>query len=301
MDRIIGQYTGSEKGPLLIAVGGLHGNEHAGVEGIKRLLFLLNREEIINPGFVFKGEFIGIAGNKMALENKVRFIDKDLNRIWGTVGNQESAEEYGQMETITAIIEQSITTYSHTQVVLLDLHTTSAPRGIFAVPTDLEGSLFFAESLHCPVIINMMDELKGTMVGYYAGRIIGGSTISSLAFESGQHDDPLSVTMSVAALVNCLRSIGCVHEDDVEGKHDDVLKAYANGLPSKCRIIYKHHIQDASKYQMLPGFEGFQKITAGQLLAYDDGVEVRAPMDGRILMPLYQQKGNEGFFIVDEG
>ena len=52
---------------------------------------------------------------------------------------------------------------------------------------------------------------------------------------------------------------------------------------------------------MLPGFEGFQKITAGQLLAYDDGVEVRAPMDGRILMPLYQQKGNEGFFIVDEG
>ena len=49
---------------------------------------------------------------------------------------------------------------------------------------------------------------------------------------------------------------------------------------------------------MMPGFKNFQPIEKGQLLGHDARGEVRAPKNGCILMPLYQQQGDEGFFII---
>ena len=298
--RIIGEYTMGFDGPLLIGVGGLHGNETAGVEGIKRLLQLLNAEKYANPPFVFKGKFIGLRGNTSALSVNKRFIDCDLNRIWSEENVTDSSSEIREREDLEKTILDCIQKNVCTKVVILDLHTTSAPRGIFSVPTDMHYSLRYAQGLHCPVILNILDELKGSMIAFYGGKWIDNHQLVSLAFEAGQHQNPLSITMSVAAMVNCLRAIGNVHEDDVEGKHDDVLKAYAAGLPEICSIIYKYPVKDATKFEMLPGFEGFQKIYKGQLLAIDEGVEVFCPQDGRILMPLYQKQGHEGFFILNE-
>ena len=49
---------------------------------------------------------------------------------------------------------------------------------------------------------------------------------------------------------------------------------------------------------MLPGFRSFQRVEEGQLLAYELQNRVIAPHDGRLLMPLYQPQGDEGFFLV---
>ncbi len=49
---------------------------------------------------------------------------------------------------------------------------------------------------------------------------------------------------------------------------------------------------------MRPGFQNFEAIREGQPLADDaDGVVV-APEDGRIFLPLYQDLGDDGFFVV---
>lgn len=298
--RIVGQYDEGRPGPLLLVCGALHGNEVAGIKAIERLVHLLKLEAINNKRFRFYGRFVGFVGNLEAFRIGSRYIDTDLNRIWEETNLPDSVEK-NEMNQIKALVAAEIANHqTRKDLYLLDLHTTSSPRGIFIVPSHGHKSVSLAMHLHCPVITNVIDELRGSMIAYFGNHEGEFAGITSLAFEAGQHDKSLSVTMSVAAIINCMRTIGCVDAAEVEGKHDDLLEAYAEGLPGRCKIVYKHSIQEGSKFEMLPGFEGFQKIEKGQVLAYDDGQPIMAPMTGRILMPLYQKLGKEGFFIVQE-
>ena len=51
---------------------------------------------------------------------------------------------------------------------------------------------------------------------------------------------------------------------------------------------------------MRPDYKNFQRIKKGEKLAFDDSEEVSSPDDGLILMPLYQKRGEDGFFLVKE-
>ena len=75
--RIIGLYGDLLSDKLVIAMGGVHGNEKAGVEAIKQVVHYLQENQVPT-----KGCFLGIKGNMSALENATRYIDKDLNRLW---------------------------------------------------------------------------------------------------------------------------------------------------------------------------------------------------------------------------
>src|SRR6187455_746411 len=79
--RIIGRYQGEGPGPLLICIGGMHGNESAGILAIKEVLRLLEIEKDFNPGFHYKGAFVGVLGNLPAIQKGQRFVDRDLNRM----------------------------------------------------------------------------------------------------------------------------------------------------------------------------------------------------------------------------
>ncbi len=82
LKRIIGRYTGQDKGPLLVCFAGMHGNETAGVEALDLIFKMLEIEPLENPTFEFKGRIIGISGNLKALQKGVRFLAKDMNRQW---------------------------------------------------------------------------------------------------------------------------------------------------------------------------------------------------------------------------
>jgi len=51
---------------------------------------------------------------------------------------------------------------------------------------------------------------------------------------------------------------------------------------------------------MLPGLKNFQSVKKNQWLANDLNGEIKAGEKGRIFMPLYQSKGNDGFFLIRE-
>ena len=50
---------------------------------------------------------------------------------------------------------------------------------------------------------------------------------------------------------------------------------------------------------LLAGFINFQHIEEGKVLAIDHGEVVKAPVSGNIFMPLYQNQGADGFFIIE--
>jgi hypothetical protein len=49
---------------------------------------------------------------------------------------------------------------------------------------------------------------------------------------------------------------------------------------------------------MIEGYANFSKIIANQLLAHNQDGEINSFESGYLFMPLYQRKGDEGFYII---
>ncbi len=290
----------------------MHGNEPAGVEALHTVFALLDREPVVNPSFRYQGRLLGLIGNWRAYSQGKRFIVKDLNRQWTpeniqrirNIANGQQPTANGPLDSedqdlleILRLVEAEIADCQPTQVVLLDLHTTSASGGIFAVATDDPESIRIASGLHAPVVTGMMRGIQGTTLHYFTKENFH-IPIAAAAFEAGQHEDHLSVNRSIAAVINCMRSIGAVDADDVENRHDEILVAYSKDLPKIAELISVHPVKSGDDFEMRPGYRNFQSVVKGELLANDRHGDIRSPTDAMILMPLYQPQGSDGFFLV---
>ena len=78
--RILGVHDEGRDGPTLIFMGGIHGNEPAGVQAMRRVLKRLGQ-----GGLEFQGKLHAVAGNLPALARGQRFVDRDLNRAWDPI------------------------------------------------------------------------------------------------------------------------------------------------------------------------------------------------------------------------
>ncbi|MBK8702064.1 MAG: succinylglutamate desuccinylase/aspartoacylase family protein [Saprospiraceae bacterium] len=306
-NRIIGRYSQGLDGPLLVVIGAMHGNEPAGVLALEKVFVMLAEEKVKKPHFEFKGTLLGLIGNLRAFELGKRFIDKDLNRSWSYEMFKEISQqpedqlnaEQQQIIEIIGVLRDEIEKHPPHQIIVLDLHTTSAHGGIFSLTTDDPISIRMAVELHAPVIKGMLESIQGSSIHFFDGKNMGIPT-TAIAFESGQHEDPDSALRAVAAIINCMRTIGCVSANDVENKHDDILINFSKTLPKVSRLIGKYSIRNQGAYKMVPGFKSFDPVSKGQLLAHDGNDAVYCPADGRILMPFYQQLGEDGFFLIEE-
>ena len=302
--RIIGHYRGAEAGPLVVAIGGIHGNEPAGVRALERLFGLLEEEPLINPGFGFKGELLALRGNLEALAVGKRYIDTDLNRIWRPQvndGRLPATSEERELHELISCIEHAVEEAPLSELVFLDIHTTTAHGGIFAVTGDDTPSLSLAAEMSVPVVKGMLSGLQGTTLHYFrGGHFSTDFPVRAVTFEAGNHDDPASVELALAATINLLRALGCVREEDVNTYHDTLLRDAAADLPLLTSLAYVHRVVDEDKFRMLPGYTNFQPVKAGEELAVDARGKVVAPADGYLLMPLYQEQGNEGFFLLQD-
>lgn len=305
--RVIGRFSGYEEGPLLVVFGGMHGNEPAGVQAIDLISKMLEVEPITNPDFTYRGHFIGLIGNCKAFKRNKRFIKRDLNRLWTEENvafvmktpHNQLKDELLEIREVLDTIREEIARTNPTKLIVLDLHTTSSYGGIFTIPSDEEASLRIALELNAPVIKGMLDGLQGTTLHYFNTENMGIETIA-VTFESGQHEEQLSVNRAIAAITNCMRSIGAVRAEDVENRHDVILRDYSRNLPKVVKLVDHHGISKDDKFQMYNGYKNFQKVAKGEIIAKDKNGEIYASFDSLILMPLYQKQGEDGFFLVEE-
>lgn len=307
IDRIIGRYQGQKEGPLLIAIGAMHGNETAGVEAIDLMVKMLQVEPITNPRFNYAGTFLGLIGNHKAFKANKRFLRRDMNRMFtrdiithiADKSSQELQDEEQEIKELLDIINEEIRHTNADKIILLDLHTTSSSGGIFSIATDNPESIRIAVELHAPVITGLLKGLTGTTLHHFTSHNIG-RDITPVTFESGQHYEPLSVNRAIAAITNCMRTIGSVNADDVENRHDQILQEYSAKLPKVVSLIERYGISPEDCFKMKKGYVNFQPIEKGEILAEDKDGPIKASASGRILMPLYQEQGEDGFFIVKE-
>lgn len=302
-ERIIGKYKGEAPGALLICIGGIHGNETAGIQAIEEVFRLLRVEPESNPGFIYSGSFVGIKGNLAAITCKRRFLDRDLNRMLSKhelerIHNENtplSTAEDKECKELIETIESEIEQHDHPFTLILDFHTTTAEGGLFTIAADDPQSRSLAMGLHAPVILGIAEGLTGTTIEYFNQPPSG---CHCIVFEAGQHDDPGCVDRSVSAIINSMRSIGAVSPKDVHHKHDDLLMNLSEGYPRISKLLYHYKIDPAENFKMQEGYKNFQPVKTGEIVAYNNMGEIQSPYTGLILMPKYQALGDDGFFIV---
>ena len=305
--RIIGVHEGIQKGALCIVVGAMHGNEPAGVRALELVFKMLEVEPITNPNFQFRGRLVGIKGHLKAFQNEVRYIRRDLNRLW-TAENialtqsehfDSKDEDLCELTEIIRLVQLEIKQYNPQHIVFLDIHTTSADGGIFSLPSENTNSILLAQKLHAPVVTGLLRGLSGTSLHYFNTETLGIPT-TAVCFEAGQHNDPLSINRAIAAIINLLDAANCVDVQDVDHQHTKILKEYSKQLPPLTSLSYCHKIHADDNFEMKGGFKNFEAIKKGDILAKDKHGNILATQDGYILMPLYQSKGEDGFFVVQD-
>jgi succinylglutamate desuccinylase len=301
--RIIGRYEGEEPGPLLICIAGVHGNEPAGLLAIDEIFRLLSIESDYNPGFRYKGRFVGIRGNLPAIHKEQRFIQRDLNRMLlqqeqeriKLIPEEQRSSEEAESIALVQAVESEIADYHPSATLILDLHTTTADGGIFTIAATDAMSSRLAKGLHAPVILGFEKGVAGTTLHFFNKP---DDNKYCIVFEAGQHNDPESVHRTAAAIVNCMRTIGSVDSRDVDHRHDGILINMSKGLPKVTELIHHYRIQPGENFVMKAGFTNFQPLKKGDVLAENQNGPITAPMDGLMLMPKYQPQGDDGFFIV---
>lgn len=300
--RLIGRYDGDDKGALLVVLAAMHGNEPAGVKALEEMFGMLDREKSKNPDFRYRGRMVGFIGNLEAYRQRIRFIDRDMNRLWieeELTQTQGLTAEHSEIRELLKDIQSEISNYRPDKLILLDLHTTSSHGGIFSIVSEDSESLAIAKEMHAPVIKGLTGGLSGTTLHYFNTENIGIPTVA-VTFESGQHEEALSAQRAIAALTHCMQAIGSVDKHHIESRHSQILINYSKDLPEVVRLVYRHAIEPEDEFVMNPGYRNFQAVKESESLAKDKNGEVKASQDAFILMPLYQKQGEDGFFLVKQ-
>jgi len=280
---------------MLVVVGSIHGNEPAGAEALEAVVSRLSGEDLLT-----RGDFLAIVGNVEARDAGARFIDEDLNRHW----SQERLERLRSAPSLDrsedrerkALFEEigKGFTEARGEIVLFDLHTTSGEGKPFAVFADTLRSRHFARRFPVPAILGLEETLDGTLADY-----VGLLGHVAVAFEGGQHDDPLAVLQLAAVVWVALGELDMVQGEraGIEGERERLRRA-TEGVPGILEVTYRHAVVSQDRFQMRPGFRSFERVRSGQVIADDAEGSVAVPSDGYLLMPLYQKLGNDGFFVA---
>lgn len=299
--RIIGSIKGSEEGPTIIILAGMHGNEPSGVKALEGVFDMLEA-----AGTSFHGRFIGIRANLSALQRTVRYVDEDMNRIWfpsiikqirNTPKEDLASSERREIKQVLKVMDRLIFESGDKPLILADIHSFSAEGCMFAITAPKKRHTDLLKSLHVPMIFGIENTLRGTALRYYQDR--GHLTF---ALEGGQHENELTVYNVTAALMVLLAETGFVKAIPDGRIHEfgNHLKEYTRHVPDRVELVYQHIIEEGDDFSMRPGFTNFQQVKEGEWLANDKEGKIRAQCDGYIVMPLYQDQGNDGFFIVHE-
>lgn len=294
--HIIASVRGSLPGPTLVILGGIHGNEPAGVLAIDRVLPRIKERKAL-----LRGDIVLLRGNTRALEQKVRYIEADLNRQWTAAQINDSrpndvaemSEILEQRELLLALKEA--VSRARGDVYFVDLHTTSAAGKPFATVGDTIRNRRFALKFPVVIVLGLEEQIDGTLLEFINNR--GAIT---MGFEAGQHKALTSVDNHEALIWLATVAAGNFDARDIHLERYRSQLKHASGGSRVVEVRHRHAISAEDEFEMEPGYRNFQPIKRGQLLAKDRRGEITACETGLILMPLYQKLGDDGFFLGRE-
>lgn len=273
-------FDSGKKGPTLVILGAVHGNEHCGPIAINAFLGE-HKEWKPQRGKVV---FAPIC-NPRAYAEDVRFIDRNLNRSLYPKESKTAYEDHLD-PYLCALLDQAD--------ILVDLHSYSSgdiPYAFIAGP--IEKDIAFASSLGVGHLVygfseayaasgHAVDPLENQGTTEYA-RLHGALSVT---IECGFHTDPQSVAVAEKVIRNALIFAGMTN--------GDLEREESVALHKITRTLWKEKEGDFVKE-----WRNLDSIKKDEVLArYKDGTEIKAPEDGVILLVKpWQKPGGEWFCI----
>jgi succinylglutamate desuccinylase len=267
MDEEILELKGEENGPTSMILVGVHGNEKCGIEALRELLPSLQ----ITRGSVFIGY-----GNPSAVEQGVRFVDSNLNRMFKPL-ELLSEKDRGSYEYKRA---QLLKDYLKKSGALLDVHASLTPNSqpFIICEANAKG---VAEYLPIDLVVSGFDRIEPGGTDYYMNSIgkVG------ICVECGYVGDSGSTEIAKESILNFLKACGHLAND----------KEIRKQLHIEMYDIYK---TKSDTFVLSKPFKDFEEISTGQIIGTDGGKEVRAERNSVILFARDRdQAGDEAFLI----
>ncbi len=294
--REIGEIKGKKQSPTIIIIAGIHGNETSGLYSVQKVV-----NTIIEQNIELQGNFYALSGNMNALKKGVRYEEIDLNRIW-----THSHIRYIQNNTneFSNDVNEKIVLYKIVKEILhrdkgpfyfIDMHSTSAITSPFITISDSINNRKYSSKFPVPVILGIEEYLEGPFLSF-----INEFGHVALGFEAGQHDDIKAIKCSEAFIWMSLVNSGCLKKKKVKdyNKYEKLLAELSPLKGEFFEIDFRHQILRNEEFIMKPNFNNFDIISKNQLLGSSNNSLVFAPLKGRIFMPLYQNQGDDAFFVV---
>ena len=294
--RILGNYHIGKSKKTILFICGVHGNELSGKIALTNIFKYLKENSI-----EINGNIIGLQANMEAIKQKERFIDYDLNRIWKkkyfqlAIKNNQKKSELYELKKTHSIIETIIEKKKKNNITIVDLHNTSSQDGLFTIVSN-ENEEKIASYVEIPCITKLFSKVKGSLVQYYNSK-----GITSLVFEGGAINDPVSIFNHENGIYKILQKMKFIKENDIPIniiKEREQIKIIHKNKFSKHEVKYIHKIKNEDKFIMMNNITNFKNVNKNDIIGKDVNGEVRAPIKGKILMPLYQSQGSEGFYII---
>jgi predicted deacylase len=290
--------------PVIVFFVGIHGNERAGVVAMQDIL-----AEFTKSGTEPEGKIYVIKGNLEALEQGVRYVDTDLNRLWERFNTDQDfsslaengkpiPSEYTESLEIKAEIDKILRNHEEYRddILFADLHTTSSESCAFILLNDTLANRELAQKFPVPQILGIEENIHGTLLSY-----INNLGCRAIGFEAGAHSASESVERSKAFIRLLLHHTGLSKIEYPGQEYCEQEMVDGSDMPNDYfEIRYHYLINDIETFNMYPGYRNFDAVEKGEPLAIEEGEVIKAPQDGRIFMPLYQKRGNDGFLIIRE-
>ncbi|TVP77917.1 MAG: hypothetical protein EA352_02855 [Gemmatimonadales bacterium] len=280
---------GPRPGPTLVVLAGMHGNEPAGVRAMEGLA-----RRIEARGGIPAGELLGVVGNPGALRAGQRQLDADLNRIWtvppASVRHMREGRERRRITRILAAARRR----SRGELHVVDLHTTSGEGPPFLVVGTSAWGKARGRALPLPLVEGLARRLPGTLTQW-----LDEQGVHNLVLEAGPHlgEDGPGHALAFLQLVAADLGILPARSHESEEARERLARA-TRGLPRRLVLSLRHPLRAGDEFRMEPGFRNLDPVRRGQLLAGDRSGPIHAPMDGWLLLPLYQLQGSDGFFMA---
>ena len=299
-ERLIGRFGNDDAGPRMIVTGGIHGNEPSGPAAIRRVMQRLERDRPAMTGSV-----VFLHGNMAAIEQEVRYVDLDLNRQWSAEGMAAAFSEevipnrpaeHRELRELAGELQRLIAT-AKGQLCFLDLHSSSAAGSPFLTVGDTLRNRRFAMQFPLSLILGLEEQVDGALL-----ELLNNFGCITMGVEAGLHTSPESSRVHEAVLWVALVESGVMPKKSVPdlAQQRQFLVQTRGKLPRVIEVRSRHAIAPGDGFQMNPGFRNFQPIAHGEVVAHDHEGPVHSPEDGLILLPLYQGKGDDGFFVARE-
>jgi succinylglutamate desuccinylase len=294
-ERVIGWYSSGLPGPLILAVSGIHGNEPSGPRAIKAFLEMLQtRTPLIT------GTFLGLLGNIKAGAANQRYLDKDLNRCFlpkfiSPKNRTKLGAEAQELNELVHILHELKKEYD--DICFIDCHTTSARTMPYLSVNPHPESLQLANRFPLNNVIGLQQGIRGCFAEYCNKLNFRGFT-----FEAGQHLSAAAFSNQVAMLWLMLVYTGALLKQDLETfRHYELMLSLDTPARKRIyRLLAHYRIKTNEKFVMKSGFENFDHVEKETLLATNRYGDIVAFSDGYLLMPLYQEQGDDGFFLLEE-